>query len=79
MLDALEEVAGKAVRERVRFVRDETHRRHRRQLVARLHRRARRAASACTPTRTSPTIIRQYIADCRETPAGAAALKGLSS
>ena len=44
MLDALEEVAGPEVRARVRFERDETHRRHRRQLAARRHRRARGAA-----------------------------------
>jgi len=77
MLDALEEVAGKEVRARVRFQRDET--------VAGI---VANWSRGCTAERAGrlglkadadfATIIRQYIADCRE--AGAtSALKGLAS
>ena len=55
MLDALEKVAGPAVRERVRFVRDETHRRHRRQLAGAARPPSAPRGSACKPTQTSPT------------------------
>jgi nucleoside-diphosphate-sugar epimerase len=77
MLDALEAVAGKTVRERVRFVRDETIAR----IVANWPRGSTAARAAKLGLRPDPdftTIIRQYIADCRETPNGAAALKGLA-
>ena len=77
MLDALEAVAGKAVRERVRFVRDET--------VAGIVANWSRGATAERAARLGlhadadfATIIRQYIADCRAAPNGAAALKGLA-
>ena len=77
MLDALEQVAGKAVRERVRFVRDETIAR----IVANWPKgttAARAARLGLHPDADFATIIRQYIADCREAPNGAAALKGLA-
>ena len=77
MLEALETVAGKAVRERVRFVRDE-------QIAGIVGNWSR----GCTAVRAGKlglkadpdfaSIIRQYIADCRATPGGEAALKGLS-
>ena len=77
MLDALEAVAGRAVRDRVRFVRDEN--------IARI---VGNWSRGCTSVRAGrlglradadfATIIRQYIADCRESPNGAAALKGLA-
>ena len=77
MLDALEAVAGKAVRERVRFVRDDT--------VAGIVANWSRGATAERAARLGlhadadfATIIRQYIADCRAAPNGAAALKGLA-
>ena len=75
MLDALEAVAGKAVRARVRPVRDERIA----GIVANWPRAAtaRRAAGLGLEPETSfEDIIRQYIADCAATPA---ALKGLSS
>jgi nucleoside-diphosphate-sugar epimerase len=78
MLDALEEVAGKDVRARVRFQRDETIA----GIVGNWSRgcTAERAARlGLKPDKDFASIIRQYIADCRETPGGAAALKGLSS
>ena len=71
MLDALEAVAGRAVRERVRFVRDETHRRHRRQLAARRDRRARRAARPASRTRLRrhhPPVHRRLRAQRRTAP-----------
>ena len=78
MLEALEEVAGKAVRARVRFERDET--------IAGIVGNWSRGCTAERAARLGlqadkdfATIIRQYIADCREAPGGAAALKGLSS
>jgi nucleoside-diphosphate-sugar epimerase len=77
MLEALEAVAGKAVRDRVRFVRDET--------VAGIVGNWSRGATAeraarlgLQPDPDFASIIRQYIADCRATPGGAAALEGLS-
>jgi len=77
MLDALEAVAGKAVRARVRFVRDETIA----GIVANWPRGStavRAAALGLAPDRDFATIIRQYIDDCRSAPNGAAALKGLA-
>ena len=78
MLEALEEVAGKAVRARVRFERDET--------IAGIVGNWSRGCTAERAARLGlradkdfATIIRQYIADCREAPGGSAALKGLSS
>jgi nucleoside-diphosphate-sugar epimerase len=76
MLDALEAVAGKVVRERVRFVRDETVAR----IVGNWSRGATAQRAAKLGLRADPdfaTIIRGYIADCRETPGGGAALRGL--
>ena len=76
MLDALEAVAGRAVRERVRFVRDET--------VAGIVANWPRGASAARAARLGlkpdtdfAAIIRQYIADCAAMPGGPEALKGL--
>ena len=77
MLDALEAVAGPAVRERVRFVRDETIA----GIVANWPKGSTAARAARLGLRPEPSfadIIRQYIADCRATPGGADALKGLS-
>ena len=77
MLDALEAVAGKAVRERVRFVRDETIAR----IVGNWSRGCTAVRAGKLGLRADPdfaTIIRQYIADCRQAPNGAAALKGLA-
>jgi nucleoside-diphosphate-sugar epimerase len=77
MLDALEAVAGKAVRERVRFVRDEAVA----GIVANWSRGATAARAAKLGLRADAdfaTIIQQYIADCRATPGGEAALKGLA-
>ena len=76
MLDALEQVAGRTVRERVKFVRDET--------IAAIVANWPGGASSARANRLGlhadrdfATIIRQYIADCRATPDGAAALAGL--
>ena len=77
MLEALEDVAGKTVRDRVRFVRDENIAR----IVANWPRGTTAARAAKLGLRADAdfaTIIRQYIADCREAPNGAAALKGLA-
>jgi nucleoside-diphosphate-sugar epimerase len=77
MLEALEAVAGKAVRERVRFVRDETIA----GIVANWSRGATAARATRLGLRADPdfaTIIRQYIADCREAPGGGTALRGLA-
>jgi D-erythronate 2-dehydrogenase len=77
MLDALEAVAGPAVRQRVRFVRDETIA----GIVANWSRGASAERAARLGLRADPdfaSIIRQYIADCRTTPDGANALKGLA-
>ncbi len=77
MLDALEAVAGRAVRERVRFVRDPVVA----GIVANWPAGAsagRAAALGLRPDRDFADIIRQYIADCRAAPdGGAAALAGL--
>ncbi len=78
MLDALEAVAGKTVRNRVRFVRDEA--------VAGIVANWSGGATAARAARLGlhadadfAAIVRQYIADCREAPdQGAAALKGLA-
>jgi len=78
MLEALEAVAGPAVRERVRFVRDETIA----GIVANWPRGATAARAArlgLRPEASFADIIRQYIADCRSAPDGAAALKGLAA
>jgi nucleoside-diphosphate-sugar epimerase len=76
MLDALEAVAGRAVRERVRFVRDETIA----GIVANWPRGSTAARAAKIGLKPDPdfaSIIRQYIADCEKAPNGAEALKGL--
>lgn len=77
MLAALEQVAGKAVRERVRFERDER--------IAGIVANwptgataARAAALGLQPDTSFADIIRQYIADCEKGPNAAAALKGLA-
>jgi D-erythronate 2-dehydrogenase len=77
MLDALEEVAGSAVRARVKFVRDDR--------IAGMVANwpagatAKRAARlGLHPDESFAEIIRQYIADCKATPGGEAALKGLA-
>ena len=77
MLDALEEVAGKAVRARVQFVRDER--------IAGMVANwptgataARAARLGLHPDDSFADIIRQYIDDCRKTPGGDAALNGLA-
>ena len=77
MLDALEAVAGPAVRARVRFEHDP--------VVAGIVANWPAGASAeratrlgLRPDRDFADIIRQYIADCRATPGGAAALAGMA-
>ncbi|MBL0150031.1 MAG: NAD-dependent epimerase/dehydratase family protein [Ideonella sp.] len=77
MLDALEAVAGPAVRERVRFERDER--------IAGIvanwptgARADRAAALGLAPEQQFADIIRQYIADCRQA-GNTDALKGLST
>lgn len=80
MLDALEEVAGPAVRARVRFARDER--------IAGIvanwptgARADRAAALGLQPETNFADIIRQYIADCRAAHTGAGtpdALKGIA-
>ena len=77
MLDALEEVAGRAVRARVKFVRDERIA----GMVANWPTGAtagRAARLGLHPDKRFSDIIRQYIDDCRTMPGGEAALKGLS-
>jgi len=76
MLAALEAVAGPEVRERVRFVRDET--------IAGIVANWPRGATAkraeklgLLPEKSFADVIRRYIADCRAAPDGAEALKGL--
>ncbi len=78
MLDALESVAGKAVRARVRAVRDER--------IAGIVANWPTGASAARAARLGlkapanfAEIVRQYIDDCRATPNAAQALKGLST
>ncbi len=76
MLAALEEVAGPAVRERVRFVLDETIA----AIVANWPRGSTASRAARLGLRPEPSfaaIIRQYIDDCRAAPGGENALKGL--
>ena len=76
MLAALEQVAGKTVRARVRFEKDPTIVR----IVAGWPKGASAARAArlgLAPAPEFATIIREYIDDCRAAPAGAAALKVL--
>ena len=77
MLDALEEVAGAAVRARVRFERDER--------IAGIVANwpsgasaARAARLGLAPHENFADIIRQYIADCRALPNADQTLKGLA-
>jgi nucleoside-diphosphate-sugar epimerase len=77
MLDALQQVAGSAVRERVRFVRDER--------IAGIVANwptgasaARAARLGLAPETEFADIIRQYIADCAALPNADQTLKGLS-
>ncbi len=76
MLDALEAVAGRTVRERVRFVADP--------IIASIVANWPSAATAeraarlgLRPDADFADIIRQYIADCALAPGGAEALKGM--
>jgi len=78
MLEALAQVAGPAVRARVRFERDER--------IAGIVANwpagataARAAALGLHPHENFADIIRQYIADCQALPTGAEALKGLGA
>ncbi len=78
MLDALEEVAGRAVRERVRFEHDP--------VIAGIVANwpagataARAARLGIHPDTDFAAIIRQYIADQRATPGGSAALQGMAA
>ncbi len=76
MLQALEDVAGPAVRARVRFERDERIA----GIVANWPKgssAARAAGLGLKADSSFADIIRQYIADCRADPNGAAALAGL--
>ena len=77
MLDALEEVAGSAVRARVKFERDER--------IAAIVANwpsgataARAARLGLQPDASFADIIRQYISDCRKAPDAPHALKGLA-
>ncbi|SFL89925.1 D-erythronate dehydrogenase [Variovorax sp. OV329] len=77
MLDALEEVAGPAVRARVRFERDER--------IAGIvanwptgSTAARAARLGLQPHKNFAEIIRQYIDDCRKAPNAEQTLKGLA-
>lgn len=77
MLDALEQVAGKMVRERVRFERDER--------IAGIVANwpsgataARAAKLGLLPHENFADIIRQYIDDCRQLPNADVTLKGLA-
>ena len=77
MLDALEAVAGPAVRARVRFERDERIA----GIVANWPTGAtagRAAALGLKPDTSFADIVRQYIADCEASPNAAEALKGLA-
>ena len=76
MLAALEQVAGKRVRERVRYVRDER--------IAGIVANwpggasfARATRLGLKPAANFADIVRQYIDDCRDAPNGEAARKGL--
>jgi nucleoside-diphosphate-sugar epimerase len=76
MLHALEVVAGRTVRERVRFERDSMIA----GIVANWARGAsaeRAAALGLHPDPDFASIIRQYMADCEQSPNGAAALAGV--
>ncbi|MFZ2652961.1 MAG: D-erythronate dehydrogenase [Burkholderiaceae bacterium] len=76
MLAALEEVAGKKIRERVRYVRDERIA----GIVASWPSGAtavRAARLGLKPASSFADIIRQYIEDCMAAPSAAAALKGM--
>jgi D-erythronate 2-dehydrogenase len=78
MLDALEAVAGKAVRERVRFVRDERIA----GIVANWPAAASGARAAdlgLRPEENFADIVRQYIGDCRAAGWAETALRGLVS
>jgi nucleoside-diphosphate-sugar epimerase len=77
MLDALEAVAGSDVRSRVRFEHDAR--------IAGIVAGWPRAANAAraqrlglTPDADFASIIRQYVDDCRQSPGGAQALKGMT-
>jgi hypothetical protein len=77
MLAALEQVAGKAVRERVRFERDER--------IAGIVANwpsgasgARAAGLGLKPHENFADIVRQYIDDCSKLPNADETLKGLS-
>lgn len=77
MLEALEQVAGPAVRARVRFERDERIA----NIVANWPTGAsaqRAAALGLQPDTSFADIVRQYIADCEKGPNAAQALKGLA-
>jgi len=77
MLEALEQVAGKAVRARVRFERDERIA----GIVANWPTGAtagRAVALGLKPDTSFADIVRQYIADCERGPNAAQALKGLA-
>ncbi len=76
MLAALEAVAGKRVRERVRYVRDER--------IAAIVANwpggasfARATQLGLKPAANFADIVRQYIDDCRSSPSGEGALKGM--
>ena len=78
MLAALEAVAGPAVRQRVRFQRDERIA----GIVANWPKGASAARAArlgLAPESNFADIVRQYIADCRARPDAAVTLKGLDS
>ena len=77
MLDALEEVAGSAVRKRVRFERDERIA----AIVANWPAGATAARAAKLGLKADNSfadIIRQYIADCKKRPDAAQTLKGMA-
>jgi nucleoside-diphosphate-sugar epimerase len=77
MLDALEAVAGRVVRERVRFVPDPTIA----GIVANWARRASAARAERLGLRPDPdfaAIVRQYIVECERSPEGCAALAGMT-
>jgi hypothetical protein len=78
MLDALERVAGRAVRERVRFERDERIA----AIVANWPRGAkadRAARLGLAAPASYEEIVREYIDDCAASPNAREALKGLQA
>jgi nucleoside-diphosphate-sugar epimerase len=78
MLDALEQVAGRKVRERVRFVPDAAIQR----IVggwAQGSTATRAARLGLKPDESFGHIVRQYIDDCRASPQAAQSLRGLDS